>query len=99
MTNSEGWDRLEREVFASADERWRDRTRCESYRKRGDRIALLILHSDMPAVDIEIEIASFRALVLDDFPLSGELFEAIYGNRFKRLWEQFRPGKGPLFSR
>ena len=59
----------------------------------------LILHSDMPAIDIEIQIESFRAEVLAEFPDGGELFDAIYLSRFKRIWSQFRSGEEDLFDR
>ena len=91
------WEGIERELFESAEERWIDESRAASYRRAADRIASLILHSDMPPIDIEIEIQSFRASVLEDFPDRQELFEAIYVSRFKRMWEQFRRDERPLF--
>ena len=92
------WDGIERELFESAEERWHDRVRAASFRRRADRIASLILHSDMPPIDIEIEIRSFRAAVLEEFHDRPELFEAIYIGRFRRMWEQFRPEQRPLFQ-
>jgi len=53
----------------------------------------------MPAIDIEIRIESFRAEVLSEFPDGGELFDAIYLSRFKRLWSQFRSDEEGLFER
>jgi hypothetical protein len=91
------WEAIERELFESAEELWHDRVRAASFRRMADRIASLILYSDMPPIDIEIEIRSFRAAVLEDFPDRRELFEAIYVGRFKRMWEQFRPDERPLF--
>ncbi len=97
MKDDLDWEGIERELFESADEKWRDSDRAASYRRTADRIASLILHSDMPPLDIEIEIRSFRTAVLKEFPERGELFEAIYTSRFKRMWEQFRPEERPLF--
>jgi hypothetical protein len=77
------WEAIERELFESAEELWHDRVRAASFRRMADRIA--------------IEIRSFRAAVLEDFPDRRELFEAIYVGRFKRMWEQFRPDERPLF--
>ena len=88
----------EREIFESAAERFADGRRAEAFRRSADRIANLILHSDMPKIDLEIEIESFREEVLAEFPDREELFEAIYTSRFKRLWEQFRCGEGELFD-
>ncbi len=88
----------EREIFESASERFADGRRAEAFRRSSDRIASLILHSDMPRIDVEIEIESFREEVLAEFPEREELFEAIYLARFKRLWGQFRGGEGDLFD-
>lgn len=52
----------------------------------------------MPRIDIEIEIESFRKDVMMGFPDRGELFDAIYLSRFKRLWSQFRRDEGDLFD-
>jgi len=89
---------IEREIFESAGIRFADGRRAEAFRLSSDRIVSLILHSDMPRIDIEIEIGSFREAVLAEFPDRGELFEAIYLERFKRIWNQFRPDEGYLFD-
>ncbi len=86
------WDSLEREIFDAVDSRDRDRDgkRAEMFRRKADRITSLILYSDMPRVDIEIEIRSFRREILAVFPGKEELFDALYLGRFRRIWEQFR---------
>ncbi|MCK4349634.1 MAG: hypothetical protein KAX13_02185, partial [Candidatus Krumholzibacteria bacterium] len=48
MKDGFDWDSIERELFESADERWLDSVRAAKCRRRADRIASLILHSDMP---------------------------------------------------
>jgi hypothetical protein len=83
------WDK-EGELFESAGSRFTDGRRAEEFRLAADRISSLILHSDVQRVDIEIAIESFRNDVLAEFPDGGELFDAIYLARFKRLWSQFR---------
>jgi uncharacterized Zn finger protein (UPF0148 family) len=94
------WESLEKEIFGAVNARERelDRRRAQEIREIADRISSLILQKDMPRVDIEIEIKNFRAFVLDHFPEREELFRAIYVNRFRRLWDQFRSGEGPLFG-
>jgi hypothetical protein len=92
------WETFEREVFESAKRTLQDKNRAAGYRRHADMIVALILHSDMPAIDIEREIEAFRGKVLDTFPDKEDLFEAIYVGRFRRLWEQFRPGENPLFG-
>lgn len=88
----------EREIFESAAERFADGRRAEALRRSSDRIVSLILHSDMPRIDVEIEIESFREEVLAEFPDREELFDAIYLARFERIWSQFRRGEGNLFD-
>lgn len=55
------------------------------------RIAVLILHSDVPWIDIILEIESLRQLVEDEQPENLDLFEHLYVSRFHRLREQWRP--------
>ena len=86
------WEALEREVFDSVEMRERaiDRERAETFRREADRIVSLILHSDMPRIDIEIEIRAFRSRVLAAFPDKEFLFISLYLARFRRIWNQFR---------
>ena len=55
-----------------------------------DRICSLILFSDLPKVDVEIEIEKLRQMCLDSFPDKKELFRMLYESRFERLWQQWR---------
>ncbi len=55
-----------------------------------DRVCVLTLSSDLPAIDIEIEKNKVRERCLDLYPDREELYEMIYESRFQRLWEQFR---------
>jgi hypothetical protein len=95
------WEALEREIFGAvnARQRARDYEQAEDIRSRADRISSLILHSDLPRVDIEIEIRKFRDYVLELFPEKEGLLDSVYVNRFKRLWAQFRDEDDPLFGR
>ncbi len=58
--------------------------------RMADRVCVLILSSDLPAIDIGIEKNEVRERCLELFPESEELYEMIYESRFQRLWEQFR---------
>ena len=63
--------------------------------READRICVLILSTDLPKVDILIEVEKLRELCEELFPGREELFDMVYGSRFDRLWEQFgdeRPG-------
>ncbi len=59
--------------------------------RRADRICSLIVASDYPDIDIEIEIRSLRRWCERELPDRAELFDLVYGSRFQRLREQFRP--------
>jgi hypothetical protein len=83
----------------NARQQTRDYEQAEEIRRRADRISSLILHSDLPRVDIEIEIQKFREYVLEIFPEKEELLDSVYVNRFRRLWDQFRDTDDPLFGR
>ncbi|MCD6416154.1 MAG: hypothetical protein J7M08_05600 [Planctomycetes bacterium] len=71
-----------------------------SYRelqRRADRISSLILTTDCPAVDVAIQVRKLRQFVRRRLPDRVALFEMVYESRFRRFWEQFRPGAdGPL---
>lgn len=60
--------------------------------RRADRISSLIVASDYPAADVGIEVGKLREFAAEHFPDRAELFEMLYGGRFRRLWAQFRPG-------
>jgi hypothetical protein len=57
--------------------------------RRADRVTSLILFSDYPDVDIEIEIINLRRWCAERWPDRLELFEMLYVSRFRRLREQF----------
>jgi hypothetical protein len=71
---------------------------AEELRRKADRIASLIVASDYPDVDIEIEIRVLRRWCAEHLPDRLDLFEMVYASRFRRLREQFRtkdePGPG-----
>jgi hypothetical protein len=54
-----------------------------------DRISVLILSTDLPQVDILIQVEKLRELCEELFPGREDLFDMIYASRFERLWEQF----------
>lgn len=63
---------------------------AEDLKRQADRICSLILASDFPDVDIDIEIINLRKWCEKNLPERADLFEIIYVNRFQRLREQFR---------
>ena len=58
--------------------------------RMADRVCTLILSSDLPAIDIEIEKSKVRERCLELYPDRESLYEMVYESRFQRLWEQFR---------
>jgi len=77
-----------------ADKSLEEEQRYRELQRRTDRIGSLIVASDYPAIDVVIEIRKARDFADEHFPGRMYLFDGIYGNRFRRLWEQFRSGSG-----
>jgi hypothetical protein len=50
-----------------------------------DRVCVLILSSDLPGIDIEIEKNKIRERCLELYPNREQLYEMVYETRFKRL--------------
>ena len=63
---------------------------AQALQRRADRISALILFSDLPWVDIAIEINNLREWCRGQRPEKSELFEWVYVSRFKRLRDQWR---------
>ena len=55
-----------------------------------DRVCVLILSSNRPAIDIEIEKNKVREQCRELHPDREELCEMVYESRFQRLWDQIR---------
>ncbi len=58
--------------------------------RRSDRIVSLILFSDLPWIDIVLEIQKMRDLVESQAPEMLGAFERIYASRFERIRDQWR---------
>ena len=65
------------------------RTEMQELQRLADRVCVLILSTDLPAIDIEIEKSKVRERCLELFPDQEQLYDMIYESRFQRLWEQF----------
>ena len=61
-----------------------------SLKRKADRICSLIVASDYPDIDIEIEIHNLRRWCEEHLPDRLALFDLVYVARFRRLREQFR---------
>ncbi len=68
----------------------------QEFQREADRISTLILSTDLPEIDIVLQIENLRRRCEELFPGREELFEMVYVSRFQRLMEQFgadRPGE------
>jgi len=70
--------------------RRREEERIRDIRKIADKISFLIIGSDYPLIDIEIEKLKLKEKIYEFFPDRMHLYKLIYEARFKRLEEQFR---------
>jgi len=64
--------------------------KIQEIKRAADRIGFLIVSTDYPEIDIEIEKQKFKDRLTELFPDKTYLYELIYEPRFKRLYEQFR---------
>jgi hypothetical protein len=72
----------------------RKRERMRELQRMVDHVCSLILISDYPEIDIEIEKSKVRERCEEWYPDSMVLYEMIYESRFNRLRKQFRyPGE------
>ena len=62
----------------------------KDFQWRADTICILIVTSDLPEIDIEIEKNKLRAEVEEKWPDKLRLYEMIFESRFDRLWKQWR---------
>lgn len=74
-----------------ADQIDRETRYLQLFQQKADAISHLILNTDLPWIDIAIQIEHLRNEALRLWPQKSELFDLIYVSRFKRLWEQWRP--------
>lgn len=70
----------------------RETSNLAAFQRLADDISRLIVSTDLPWVDIEIQIERLRAEAQRLFPLKKYLFDLIYVSRFRRLWQQWRGG-------
>ena len=73
-----------------------EQERLDELRRLADRVSDRIIASDDPPFEIAREIEKVREKCRELFPDKDDLFDLIYVNRFRRLWEQFRGGEPPF---
>jgi hypothetical protein len=53
-------------------------------------VCFLIVATDTPRIDVDIQRAEVRRRCLELFPDKMHVFDLVYESRFRRLWDQFR---------
>lgn len=70
--------------------RFEEELKIKEIKILADRIAFLIVGTDYPDIDIEIEKWKLKDKITELFPDKVYLYDLIYEPRFRRLKEQFR---------
>ena len=69
------------------------RQKMHELQRMADHVCMLIVSTDYPEIDIEIEKAKVRERCEELYPDRMELYNMIYESRFNRLWQQFREAR------
>jgi len=77
-------------------ERSPSRKAMDELKRMADDVCLLILHTDLPEIDIQIQINEVRRRCEQLFPDRLSLFEMVYASRFRRLMEQWHENDDAL---
>jgi hypothetical protein len=62
---------------------------CGPSQLQADAISHLIVNTDLPWIDVSIQIEQLREEARRLWPQQSELFDLIYQSRFDRLWQQW----------
>ena len=73
-----------------ADQIEREDRNYRAFQRKADDVSRLILNTDLPWVDIEIQIEKLRQEAERLYPQKMRLFDLVYVSRFRRLWNQWR---------
>ncbi|MFQ5956397.1 MAG: hypothetical protein ACE5KK_01335 [Candidatus Brocadiales bacterium] len=78
-------------IFMETEELKREKMR--ELQRMADYVCRLIVASDYPEIDVEIEKTKVRDKCEELYPDKMELYDMIYESRFNRLWYQFREAR------
>jgi len=78
-----------------ADQIARETRYLRAFQRKADVISRLIVNTDLPWVDILIEIEKLRREAERLFPQKTDLFDLVYVSRFERLRKQWRQPADP----
>ncbi|UCE01722.1 MAG: hypothetical protein JSW67_10640 [Candidatus Latescibacterota bacterium] len=68
----------------------REEAALREVRRLADRICFLIVATDTPRVDVDIQRIALERRCRQLFPDRMHVYRLVYESRFHRLWEQFR---------
>ena len=75
-----------------ADQIERETRNLRLFQQKADAISHLIVNTDLPWIDVAIQIERLREEALRLWPQKSYLFDLIYVSRFQRLGDQWRHG-------
>jgi hypothetical protein len=78
------WRAIDREALL------REEAALLEVRRFADRICFLIVATDTPRVDVDIQRTALERRCRQLFPDRMHVYRLVYESRFHRLWEQFR---------
>jgi hypothetical protein len=76
--------------FVDRAEVWAEERRLSELARAADQLCFLIVATDTPRVDVDIQRSNLRRRCKTLFPDKMDLYDMVYESRFRRLWEQFR---------
>ena len=68
----------------------REEANLRELQRLAERVCFLIVATDTPRIDVDIQRAEVRRRCLELFPDKMHVFDLVYESRFRRLWDQFR---------
>jgi hypothetical protein len=77
-------------VITRAQQIERETNRVRAFQREANAVARLILNTDLPWVDVAIQIERLRTRAERCFPGKNRVFNLVYVSRFRRLWQQWR---------
>lgn len=81
-----------RPSFVDSDALRTEDAKLRELSRDADRLSFMIVATDCPRIDVDIERAALRRRCQALFPDKMDLYDMIYESRFRRLWQQFRNG-------
>lgn len=76
--------------FVDRDEVVAEERKLTELTRAAERLCFLIVATDCPRIDVDIERANLRRRCAQVFPDKMDLYDMVYESRFRRLWDQFR---------